>query len=151
MQKEKKQSEGRLSWKYPIVMMLLMAFILEATGVNTGAYVYGGSLIKILGVPLYIPIMWSVIMTIAYIISRKYGVIVGVLSAYSIDLLLEPLAFYTGAWTWLNTFSAQVYFNSTVANAIVWLLMCLLGVYLWRKYSWRYDELKNKIPRPLRA
>ena len=44
---------------------------LEATGVVSGAYVYGDFTIKILDVPLCIPVMWILVMAMAYIVSEK--------------------------------------------------------------------------------
>ena len=115
----------------PGVVMGLLALGLEATGVASGAYVYGDFPIKILGVPLCIPVMWILVMAMAYVVSERYGPVVGVLAAYSIDLVLEPMAFYTGIWTWLQPYTPQVYFGSTIANALVWGGMCLIGIKLW--------------------
>jgi len=117
--------------RHPGAVMGLFALALEATGVASGAYVYGDFPIKILGVPLCIPVMWVLVMTIAYIVSLEHGLIVGVLAAGSVDLILEPIAFYTGIWTWLQPYTTQVYWGSTVANALVWMLMCYLGIKLW--------------------
>ena len=111
--------------------MGLFALGLEATGVASGAYIYGDFPIKILGVPLCIPVMWVLVMAMAYVISKEHGPLVGVLSAYSLDLALEPIAYYTGIWTWLEPYTMQVYWGSTVANALVWLGMCYLGIKLW--------------------
>lgn len=112
-------------------MMGLFALGLEATGVASDAYIYGNFPIKILGVPLCIPVMWVLVMALAYVISLEHGPIFGVLAAYSIDLILEPVAFYTGIWTWLEPYTIQVYWGSTVANALVWIGMCLIGIKLW--------------------
>ena len=117
--------------RHPGAIMGLFALGLEATGVASGAYVYGDFPLKILGVPLCIPVMWVLVMALAYVISLEHGPLVGVLAAYSIDLILEPVAFYTGIWTWLKPYTAQVYFGSTVANALVWASMCLIGIKLW--------------------
>ncbi|MBA7715370.1 hypothetical protein ES703_124411 [subsurface metagenome] len=70
-------------------------------------------------------------MALAYVISKEHGSLVGVLSAYSLDLALEPIAYYTGIWTWLEPYTLQVYWGSTVANALVWLGMCYIGIKLW--------------------
>ena len=116
----------------PRAVMGLFALGLEATGVASGAYVYGDFPIKILGVPLCIPVMWVLVMALAYVISKEHGPLVGVLSAYSLDLVLEPIAYYTGIWTWLQPYTPQIYFGSTVANALVWAGMCLIGIRLWK-------------------
>jgi uncharacterized membrane protein len=57
--------------------MDLFALGLEATGVVSGAYVYGDFQIKILDVPLCIPVMWILVMAMAYIVSEKYGPAMG--------------------------------------------------------------------------
>ena len=105
----------------------LFALGIEATGVASGAYAYGDFPIKILGVPLCIPVMWVLVMALAYVISTEHGPLVGILAAYSLDLILEPVAFHTGIWTWLEPYTLQVYWGSTVANALVWIGMCYLG------------------------
>ncbi len=117
--------------KHPGAVMVLFALGLEATGVAAGAYVYGDFPLKILGVPLCIPVMWVLVMTLAYVISTKHGPLVGVLAASSLDLILEPVAYFTGIWTWLEPYTMQVYWGSTVANALVWLGMCFIGIKLW--------------------
>jgi uncharacterized membrane protein len=83
----------------PGAIMGLLALGLEATGVASGAYVYGDFPIKILGVPLCIPVMWILVMILAYVVSERYGPTIGVLATCSVDLVLEPLAYYTGIWT----------------------------------------------------
>ena len=119
------------AFKYPGAVMGIFALGLEATGVASGAYVYGDFPIKLLGVPLCIPVMWVLVMMLAYVISTQYGTLVGVLGAYSLDLVLEPIAYTTGIWTWLEPYTAQVYWGSTAANALVWLMMCYAGIKLW--------------------
>ena len=117
--------------KHPSAVMGLFALGLEATGVASGAYVYGDFPIKILGVPLCIPVMWVLVMALAYVVSERYGLTVGVLATCRVDLILEPIAFYTGIWTWLEPYTPQIYFGSTIANALVWVGMCLIGIKLW--------------------
>jgi len=112
-------------------MMGLFALGLEVVGVASGAYVYGDFPIKVLGVPLCIPVMWVLVMALAYAVSLEHGPVVGVLAAYSLDLVLEPAAYYTGIWTWLQPYTPQIYFGSTVANTLVWAAMCLIGIKLW--------------------
>ena len=115
----------------PGAVMGLFALGLEATGVASGAYVYGDFPLKILGVPLCIPVMWVLVMALAYVISKEHGPLAGVLSAYSLDLALEPIAYHTRAWVWLEPYTMQVYWGSTLANALVWGGMCYLGIKLW--------------------
>ena len=108
------------------------ALALETLGVSSGAYYYNEWFpLKVIGVPASIVLMWVAVALLAYYLSLRYGVLVGVLAAYSLDLVLEPLAYYFGLWTWTNTYTPQVYFGSTTANAVVWLGMCLLGVWVY--------------------
>ena len=50
-----------------------------------------------------------------------------------VDLVLEPVAYYTRIWIWLEPYTPQVYFGSTIANALVWGGMCLIGIKLWER------------------
>ena len=117
--------------KHPVAVMGMFALGLEATGVASGAYVYGDFPIKILGVPLCIPVMWILVMALAYVVSERYGPAIGVLATCSVDLILEPVAYVTGTWTWLRPYTPQVYFGSTIANTLVWAGMCFIGIRLW--------------------
>jgi len=127
----------------PGAVMGLFTLVLEATGVASGAYVYGDFPIKILGVPLCIPIMWVLVMALAYMVSERYGPTVGVLAICSVDLILEPFAYITGIWTWLEPYTAQIYFGSTIANALVWGLMGLIGIKLWERRSERFSSIEE--------
>jgi len=118
--------------KYPGVVLGLTGLTLEILGVSSGAYHYGWQPLKILGVPLSIPMMWSLVGFTAYVLSRRFGVFWGVLGAYSLDLILEPLAYYFNLWTWTSPYTPQIYFGSTVGNLLVWVGMCCLGVILFR-------------------
>jgi uncharacterized membrane protein len=79
--------------------------------------------------------MWVLVMALAYVVNDKYGPVAGILTAYSLDLILEPAAYFTGIWTWLKPYTAQVYFGSTLANALVWAGMCLIGIKLWEAHT----------------
>ena len=120
-----------MKFKRPGAVMGIFALGLEATGVASGAYAYGAFPIKLLGVPLCIPFMWVLVMMLAYVVAEDHGVAMGVLVAWGLDLVLEPMAYFTGIWTWLRPYTAQIYWGSTTANAVVWLLMCYAGVKLW--------------------
>jgi len=93
---------------------------MEIIGVLHGFYFYGSFPHKIFGVPLAIPIGWSIICFISYFISTKKGILIGIICGYLIDLALEPFAFYTGIWSWASTGTPQIYFGSTIGNALVW-------------------------------
>jgi uncharacterized membrane protein len=63
--------------------------------------------------------------------SERYGPAIGILATCSVDLILEPVAYATGIWTWLQPYTPQIYFGSTIANALVWAGMCLIGIKIW--------------------
>ena len=118
--------------RHPGAVMGLLALGLEATGVASGAYVYGDFPIKILGVPLCIPVMWVLVMTLAYVVSERYGPAVGVLAVCGVDLMiLEPIAYSLNWWRWESPYSLLLIPFGTVANALVWGGMCLIGIKLW--------------------
>jgi len=79
--------------------------------------------------------MWLLVMALAYVVSERYDLTVGVLATCSVDLILEPVAYYTGIWTWLEPYTPQVYFGSTIANVLVWAGMCLIGIKLWESHA----------------
>ena len=116
----------------PGTVMGLFALGVEATGVASGAYVYGDFPLKILGVPLCIPVMWVLIMAMAYVISERYGPTVGVLAVCGVDLMiLEPIAYSLNWWRWMSPYSFLIIPFGTVANTLVWGGMCLIGIKLW--------------------
>lgn len=110
----------------------LGALLLEVTGIASGAYVYGQFPLKVWGVPLSIPIMWILVAYLAYLMYGSFG-IKGVFTVWLMDLfLLEPLAYLTGAWRWISPYSLLLVPFGTVANAIVWIGMIILGVIIFR-------------------
>ena len=113
-------------WK-SILLCALFALLMETFGVATGAYYYGAFPFKVFGVPLVIVAMWAVIAVFSHSVKSRYGILVGVLAAYSLDLL-EPIAFYTGAWVWSHIYTPRIYFGSTVGNVFGWLLILYVSI-----------------------
>ncbi len=111
----------------------LLALGLETSSVASGSYRYGAFPLKLFGVPLSVILGWMIVCIFAYFVSTKKGLLIGVLTAYAIDLALEPLAFYLGLWVWTNVKTTPIYFGSTVGNAVVWLGMLTLGVMVLTK------------------
>ena len=55
--------------------------------------------------------------------------VLGALIASSVDLILEPAAYYWGLWVWNPTVYTPVsYFNAPLFNCIGWFLFTLIGV-----------------------
>jgi len=69
-------------------------------------------------------------MALAYVVSERYGPAVGALAMCSVDLVLEPVAYATGIWKWLQPYIPQIYFGSTIANALIWAGIGLIGIKL---------------------
>jgi len=116
----------------PGIVMGLFALALETTGVASGAYVYGDFPIKILGVPFCIPVMWVLVMAMAYVVSERYGPTVSVLATCGVDLMIiEPVAYSLNLWRWKSPYSLLIIPFGTVANALVWSGMALIGIKLW--------------------
>lgn len=120
-----------MKFKRPGTVMGIFAFGLEATGVASGAYEYGAFPLKLLGVPLMIPFLWILITFLAHIVSEEHGVFFGILVVWSIDVILEPIAYHLKLWQWVSPYSYLVVPFGTVANAIVWVGMAYLGIRLW--------------------
>lgn len=117
-----------------VIAIGLIALFLEMLGVASGSYSYGAYPLKLFGVPLAVILGWIIVCILAYAISLKKGLLIGILAAYTIDLALEPLAYYLGLWVWTNgVFTTQIYFGSTVGNVIVWLTMLTFGATALRK------------------
>jgi uncharacterized membrane protein len=61
--------------------------------------------------------------------------LLGALIASSIDLVLEPAAYYWGLWVWHPTtvYSPVSYFNAPLFNCVGWFLFTLIGVLVLSK------------------
>jgi hypothetical protein len=64
-------------------------------------------------------------------LTRPYVEALDRLVEEGVYLSREPVAYATGIWAWLQPYTPQVYFGSTVANALVWSGMCLIEIKLW--------------------
>lgn len=90
---------------------LSVGFLAEALGVATGFpfghYDYAGTLgPKLLGVPLVIPVAWTMFAYPALLVGWRVGssrparVVVGAVTLASWDLFLDPQMVEAGHWTW---------------------------------------------------
>jgi uncharacterized membrane protein len=80
--------------------------------------------------PVAIALAWLVVVYLGFQLSDVVkSRVLGALITSSIDLILEPAAYYWGLWVWYPTVYTPVsYFNATVFNCIGWFLFTLIGV-----------------------
>ena len=86
--------------------------------------------------PVAIILSWLVVV---YLGSQLSDVVknrfLGALITSSIDLVLEPAAYYWGLWVWYPTtvYSPVSYFNAPIYNGVGWFLFTLIGVLILNK------------------
>jgi len=107
-------------------------FFLEYLGTHGKCYIYGDMyLAKILLVPPCIMLMWGVLGWLAWKMYRRRGWAAGLATPIALDfLVMEPLAFYTGLWTWDRTMTPRVWF-STVGNYVVYVWVAIFAISVW--------------------
>jgi hypothetical protein len=66
--------------------------------------------------------------------------LLGALIASSVDLILEPVAYYWGLWTW-SAYSPVSYFNAPIHNFGGWFFFTLIGVLVLDKLC-----ICNRVP-----
>lgn len=120
-----------------LLELAIMVYLPESAGIREGCFRYNYVYMTIGNVPVMIIIGWLFFGYLAYLIAKKYGMKIGVLAIFCIDLILEPIAYYTGLWTWLNPVTPQVYFGASVMNIILWLLYPIVAIQL---LSWTENE-----------
>jgi len=118
-------------------------YIPESAGIRLGSFRYNFSSPTVGDVPAIIMSVWILLGCLAYYISKKHGTLISVLSIFSVDLVLEPVAYYTGLWTWLDTATPQVYFGATLGNMMFWLLYPLVAIQL---FGWTEKMEKRRVP-----
>lgn len=127
------RSEGMIR-KLKIILVLLelaiIVYSLESAGIREGCFRYNYVYITIGNVPVMIIVGWLFLSCMAYLIAEKYNVLMGILTIFCVDLILEPIAYCTGLWTWLNPITPQIYFGASVINMILWLLYPLVAIQL---------------------
>lgn len=102
----------------------------------TGNYSYPPSYHLWIGeFPVAIMLAWIVVSYLGFLVARKLNsIILGGISASSIDVLLEPLACYFGLWMWHPTVHSPIYyFNAPVPNALGWIGLSMLGTIILKK------------------
>ena len=124
-------------------LVALFGFFLELLGTHGRCYAYGDIfLVKFLLVPPSIVLMWGVLGWAAWQVYLKWGLVASVLTPVAVDfLVLEPLAYWTGLWSWAETLTPKVWFGSSVGNLIVYVCVALFAIYTYN----------NLVPEQVRA
>jgi putative membrane protein len=149
-----------------ILIASLMGFLAEAIGLHHfalfgGRYVYHGDSLRLLGVPLAVPIFWAILIYLGYSLtssflywlhkdkpSRHTGgavilpllVLLDGLIVVSIDMLVDPLHVYEQKWSWLDGGS---YYGVPIGNFMGWFLVAAVSTGLFRILEYFWPRQKN--------
>ncbi len=160
------------------VITAIIGFGVEVLGANTGflfgKYTYGDFLgDKVLGVPVVVPLVWFVIVFIAFglVFPRttnltsaggSWGkirtllplILLGAFGAVAWDFLIDPMFSSTqyGYWTWQISPSTPQLSGVPLTNFVGWFVVsaAMLGIYIFfsLKFIGRDRGSVNLIPRP---
>lgn len=130
-----------------------------------GHYVYNfGQTAMILGVPLIVPLHWSIFIYTGYAITssflvwtdkKKPGwknkksflllpllVILDGILVVAIDLVMDPLQVMAGKWTWLD---GGAYYDIPLDNFLGWFLVTIIATGFFRTIEYYYPKRQTKI------
>jgi uncharacterized membrane protein len=137
-----------LAWRGAAFTATLIAvtagggFVVEALGVNLGlpfgAYTYTGTLgPEALGVPLIIPLAWTMMGYPALLVGRRisghplWGPVSAALALATWDLFLDPQMVDAGHWVWLG--GGPTLLDIPLSNFAGWVVTALIMMaLLWR-------------------
>lgn len=132
-------------WRFTAVLIAVSAgggFLVEAAGVHLGlpfgAYRYTGTLgPQLLGVPVVIPLAWTMMAYPALLVGRRItqhpavGPVAAGLALATWDLFLDPQMVAEGHWRWLGGGAALL--GIPLSNFAGWVLMGVaMMALLWR-------------------
>lgn len=127
----------RKSW-IVFAAIALFGFVIEMIGVNTqvffGNYEYGPALgLKVFNTPLAIGINWLVLIyCIAALLkkqqSRWFFPLLGALAMVVFDAVMEPVAWATGMWHWIEGVTLQNYIDWFLVSALLFAAIRILKV-----------------------
>ncbi len=131
-----------------LLLALLYAFIFENlsiiffAGVEGGYYYNDNFLFFIHKTPLFIVLLWSLILYSSYeiigkIFNKKQALFLIPLYVLSLDIVMDVIAVKLNLWTWIGFEDYNVFFSVPASNYIGWLLTSFFFVFTWEK-------LKNK-------
>jgi len=122
-------------------LVATFGFLLDYLGTHSKCYIYGDMYItKIFLMPPCIMVMWGVLGWLAWKMYQRKGWAAGLVTPVALDFaIMEPLAFYTGLWTWAGTMTPRVWF-STVGNYVVYVWVAIFAISVWRWLERRAEK-----------
>jgi hypothetical protein len=144
------------AWKNRDLSLLfvsaLFAFIFENLGVilsagMSGGYYYSESFrFFLLQTPLFVILLWSVIIYSSYriikaLVSGPSLFFLASLYVLMLDIVLDQMATKLGFWTWIGFERYQGLYSVPAPNYIGWLILPLIFLAIWdywRGRRWRY-------------
>lgn len=158
------------------LFMLLSALIglfFEIIGVRGGTF-FGGPYFYdnqnlgplVLGVPVLVPLFWSIFMYMGYVLTSSSLTWLGLdkpakdnnnrwllpllvlldgVAVVAIDLFMDPLMVHAGNWTWR---SGGLYFGVPIGNFVGWFIVTVLSTGIFRIIEYlfpRHDKKRNDI------
>lgn len=116
------------------IIAVMVAVEENASMLLTRDYAYYGYYLWIGEFPVCIMLGWIAVAYLGFLIaSRVNNVVIGAAAAASVDLILEPVAYFFGLWVWHNTVSVPLYFGSPIQNAAGWFFLTWIGVLILKK------------------
>jgi uncharacterized membrane protein len=142
---------GKGRTAYFFLPLFLLVFIVEEFSVSFfHGFYYPGYQAYLIQVPLSILLGWCTVVYFSYNVSKRINggnnliriSFVAAMIGLSIDLVLEPLAYFWNLWVWNYP---DIYFNATFENFIGWFLIIFIFSYTFnhtdRKATGIYDRL----------
>jgi uncharacterized membrane protein len=113
------------------ITAVLMVAEENAVMMLTNNYAYYEYHLLVGGLPVAIALAWLVVVYLGFQLSVIVkSRLLGALITSSVDLILEPAAYYWGLWVWHvpAPYPTIYYFGAPMGNAIGWLLSTFIGV-----------------------
>ena len=112
------------------IVAVLMIVEENAVIVLTNNYAYYEYHLWVGRLPVAVALSWLVVVYLGFQLSAVVkSRLLGALVTSSVDLVLEPAAYYWGLWVWYPTVYTPVsYFNAPIYNGAGWFLFTLIGV-----------------------
>ena len=121
-----------------------------ATGIPFGAYAYNGTLgPAVLGVPVVIPLAWTMMGYPAFVVGRRIGrsraaaAVAAAAALATWDLFLDPQMVDAGHWTWRDTVGPEL-LGVPVVNYLGWFVVALLMMSVLMRFA--EHDVDDRVP-----